>query len=263
MPSGRVSSADIDKGARWSSDLAKPLATAKAGIICLTPNNFAAPYILFESGALSKTVDKSFVCTLLIGMEPSDVSGPLADFQATKPTRDDLLHLLTTLNKALGESAVEDAQLQAAFEVFWPKIEGKLGSLPPDGPTDRPHRTERELLEELVDSMRSRTAWDTVNWQRAEQTLNLIVTRLSNTETSSRPDPYTWTTDMWRGGVRAERVEPDLTKLDLARHYDEVAKNLGSDTPSGSAVPTANAVATLPIGSRRAAARKARAKIGH
>jgi hypothetical protein len=50
-----LSSADIDKGARWNSDLAAALATSKAGIICLTPNNLTAPYVLFESGALSKT----------------------------------------------------------------------------------------------------------------------------------------------------------------------------------------------------------------
>src|SRR5437879_5490786 len=109
-----LSSADIDKGARWSSDLAAALATATAGIICLTPNNLAAPYVLFEAGALSKTVEKPFVCTLLIGMEPSDVSGPLAQFQATKPTKEDLLQLLKSLNKALGQSALKDQQLESA-----------------------------------------------------------------------------------------------------------------------------------------------------
>jgi len=58
-----LSSADIDKGARWNSDLAAALATSKAGIICLTPNNFTAPYNLFDSGALSSTVEKTYVCT--------------------------------------------------------------------------------------------------------------------------------------------------------------------------------------------------------
>jgi hypothetical protein len=82
-----LSSANIDKGARWSSELATALANAKAGIICLTPDNLTAPYVLFESGAISKTVEKAFVCTLLIGLEPSDITGPLADFQATKPTK--------------------------------------------------------------------------------------------------------------------------------------------------------------------------------
>jgi TIR domain-containing protein len=150
-----LSSADIDKGARWNSDLATALATAKAGIICLTPNNLAAPYILFESGALSKTVDKAYVCTLLIGMEPSDVSGPLAQFQATKPTKDDLRQLMKTLNKALGASALKDSQVEATFDLCWPKLKERLDNLPADGPTGRPHRSERELLEELVNTVRS------------------------------------------------------------------------------------------------------------
>jgi hypothetical protein len=59
-----LSCADIDKGARWISELSAALETAKAGIICLTPNNLVAPYVLFESGAISKTVGKARVCPL-------------------------------------------------------------------------------------------------------------------------------------------------------------------------------------------------------
>lgn len=153
-----LSSADIDKGARWSSDLAAALATAKAGIICLTPNNLTAPYILFESGALSRTVEKPFVCTLLIAMEPSDVSGPLAQFQATKLTKEDLLQLLKTLNKALGKSALRDSQVETTFDLCWPKLKERLDSLPSDGPTGRPQRSDRDLLEELVDLSRAASA---------------------------------------------------------------------------------------------------------
>ena len=79
-----LSSADIDKGARWSSEIASRLAQTKAGIICLTPSNLSEPWILFEAGALSKTLESTFVCPLLIDLEKSDVSGPLAQFQATK-----------------------------------------------------------------------------------------------------------------------------------------------------------------------------------
>jgi hypothetical protein len=53
-------STGMDKGTVWASDLTAALGAAKAGIICLTPNNLNAPYILFEAGAISKTVDKSF-----------------------------------------------------------------------------------------------------------------------------------------------------------------------------------------------------------
>lgn len=153
-----LSSADIDKGTRWNEELAAALLTAKAGIICLTPNNLDTPYLLFEAGALSKRPDKPYVCTLLIGMEPSDVSGPLAQFQATKPTKVELLHLVKTLNKILGESAVRDAQVEATFDLCWPKLQEKLNNLPADGTTARPHRPDRDLLEEIVDRLRSVTA---------------------------------------------------------------------------------------------------------
>jgi hypothetical protein len=102
-----------------------------AGIICLTPNNLKEPYVLFESGAILKAVDKPFVCTLLIGLEPSDVSGPLALFQATKLTKEDLLQLLQNLNKGLGQSALKDQQLNDAFEAFFPKINRPLWAAVP------------------------------------------------------------------------------------------------------------------------------------
>jgi hypothetical protein len=53
-----VSSEDIDKGTRWSSDIAKELDNSAYGILCVTQDNLAAPWINFEAGALSKSVDK-------------------------------------------------------------------------------------------------------------------------------------------------------------------------------------------------------------
>ena len=53
-----LSSADIDKGARWSSDIAVRLQSARAGIICLTPGNLRSEWILFEAGALSRSFKK-------------------------------------------------------------------------------------------------------------------------------------------------------------------------------------------------------------
>jgi hypothetical protein len=203
-----LSSADINKGARWNSDLAAALATSKAGIICLTPHNLTAPYILFESGALSRTVDKAFVCTLLIGMEPSDVSGPLAQFQATKPTKDDMLQLLRTLNKA-AESSIKDSQVEATFGLVWPKLKEKLDNLPPDGSPARPQRKERELLEELVDSVRSATAQGAQDTDTLHQVSGLvarIADRVASLEASVRAidhPSYVWNTDDIAGSYAA------------------------------------------------------------
>ncbi len=47
---------DIEKGARWGSDILTELDSSDIGIICLTKENLEKPWILFESGALSKTL---------------------------------------------------------------------------------------------------------------------------------------------------------------------------------------------------------------
>jgi hypothetical protein len=152
-----LSSADIDKGARWSTDVAARLEIAKAGIICLTPSNLHSDWILFEAGALSKTLKNTFVCPLLIGLEPTDIKGPLAQFQATRAIKDELLQLLKTLNAALGDGALPDSHIDEAFEVWWPKLDEQLKKLPPDGSTSVPSRTERDLLEEILQYVRNQS----------------------------------------------------------------------------------------------------------
>lgn len=71
-----VSSEDIDKGARWSSDIATELDDSSFGILCVTEDNFEAPWLNFEAGALGKSVEKSNV-------KRSDVHGPILQFQST------------------------------------------------------------------------------------------------------------------------------------------------------------------------------------
>jgi hypothetical protein len=75
---------DIAKGTRWESDIAKELETCLLGLLILTPGNVEAPWLMFEAGALSKTIEKSKVCPLLFGLKPADIKGPLVHFQAAK-----------------------------------------------------------------------------------------------------------------------------------------------------------------------------------
>ena len=153
-----LSSEDIPKGSRSTGEIADALANARAGIICLTPNNLTAPWILFEGGGIAKTVtEKPLACTLLIGLEPSEVSKPLGDFQHTRLMEKELLQLVRTLNKALGNSALPEPQVEKTFDVFWPKLKEKLdlNKLPPDGPTDKAKRTPEDLLAEILDTLRS------------------------------------------------------------------------------------------------------------
>jgi hypothetical protein len=47
---------DIAKGARWSNEISAELDGSQVGIIILTREAIAAPWIMFEAGALSKNV---------------------------------------------------------------------------------------------------------------------------------------------------------------------------------------------------------------
>src|SRR3954469_20494730 len=51
-----LSTQDLTAGMRWGSELASQLERTDFGVICLTPDNLQAPWILFEAGALAKAV---------------------------------------------------------------------------------------------------------------------------------------------------------------------------------------------------------------
>jgi hypothetical protein len=150
-----ISSEDIDKGARWSSDIAGELNKTKFGIICVTPDNLEAPWLNFEAGALSKTLDKTFVCPYLFGLKPSDLRGPLVQFQACLSQKEDTRRLIGTLNAALEKEGLSDRQLDKTFEVWWPELEKQLDKLGSTKAAPKARRSEREILEEILALVRS------------------------------------------------------------------------------------------------------------
>ena len=159
MPSVKpwMSQTDINKGSRWNPDISQNLDTAKAGIFCLTPSNLTSASILFEAGAISKSVSESRVYTLLSDVEIADLRWPLAQFQATSLHKDDVSKMLRDINKdlaRLGEPFSPDDILEEAFDLWWPKLEEKLSKLPTDAARATPVRTERDLLEEVLELVR-------------------------------------------------------------------------------------------------------------
>jgi len=106
--------------------LPKKLATTKAGIVCLTPNNQNAPWLNFEAGALSKTVEKEMVCPYLFQLKSSDVTGALVQFQAAEANKPDTFRLLATLNRAITPKPLSDVMLSETFENWWGKFESRF-----------------------------------------------------------------------------------------------------------------------------------------
>lgn len=44
---------DIEKGGRWSTDIAKELSSSEVGVLCITRDNIHSDWILFEAGAVA------------------------------------------------------------------------------------------------------------------------------------------------------------------------------------------------------------------
>jgi hypothetical protein len=121
-----VSSEDIDKGSRWSTDIAKELVNSTYGILCVTKDNFKAPWLNFEAGALSKELDASRVCPFLFNIKKSEIEGPLLQFQATTNTKEDFFKLMSSVNNSRMDQKLPDDRLRRTFEVWWPSLEESL-----------------------------------------------------------------------------------------------------------------------------------------
>ncbi len=149
---------DIAKGTRGNTVIAEELEQAGVGLLCLTPDNLDAPWIMFEAGALSKKLDTSRVCPILFaGLETTDLKGPLVQFQAAKFNKEEIRKMLTMVNKELGENALETKVLDSVFEKWWPDLEQRVESLLSEAPESAPRavRSDRELLEEILSITRS------------------------------------------------------------------------------------------------------------
>ncbi len=160
-----LSSEGTDKGSRWLNELSKELQDGNFGLICLTPDNLEAPWILFEAGALSKALDNSRVCPFLIQLSPSDLKGPLAQFQATMPEKEDMRKLVKSINTALSDKALPENKLDKAFDQWWETFDESLCKAMaqiPGPPDSSPKRPQEDILEEvlmLCRSMAQAPAW--------------------------------------------------------------------------------------------------------
>ncbi len=147
---------DIDKGARWLNEISKELEQSSAGILCVTKENLEAAWIMFEAGALAKSLDKSRVMPLLFDIDASDLQGPLVQFQAVRFDESDVYKMLQSINKAQGDAALSDSVLKDAFDKGWSDLDSQVQLIQETSVSNaaRPQRTERELIVEILKTVR-------------------------------------------------------------------------------------------------------------
>lgn len=147
----------IEKGARPLEEIAAALETIQIGICCLTPENLASEWILYEAGALSKSIGtKSRLCTFLLGgLTPEGVPPPLGMFQHSRSDKEDTLQMLKSINKSISEDPVPEPALEKLFEKMWPELEQSIKTMPSPEKDVPAERSEREMIAEILDFVRS------------------------------------------------------------------------------------------------------------
>lgn len=92
-----MSAKDIDKGSNWIVELARELEDSEFGIICLAPDNLLSPWLNYEAGAITKSVN-SRVCPILFGVDKGDVKPPMSQLQLTAIEKDEFVLLMGSMN---------------------------------------------------------------------------------------------------------------------------------------------------------------------
>jgi len=148
-----VSEKDISAGERWAQAIAGELESSNFGILCITPENLTSEWILFEAGALSKSMQDAKVIPLLFGLELSDLSGPLSQFQALKVDQQGLLEVTKAIN-AVAETKAAEATINQLVPALWPQLQQLLDEIPDKEDSEKHMRPQTEILEDLVSQVR-------------------------------------------------------------------------------------------------------------
>jgi len=152
-----MSDRDIEKGTKGLTEVGKALEGMKVGIVCLTPENLDAAWILYEAGALSKTFsdDKTRLCTYLLGgLQPQNVKPPLSMFQWTRSEKEDTKKLVQTVNTAISEEPLPPERLNTIFETWWPQLEVKFKAMPAPEKIVDVTRDPNEMINEILELCR-------------------------------------------------------------------------------------------------------------
>lgn len=149
-------SGDIEKGARWVKEVSEQVGASRVGIFCLTRENLDSRWLHFEAGALAQAEDTR-ACTLLLDLAPSEVSGPLAQFQHTSFKKADVEKLVQTINQAVGragEKELTETTLKKGFSAFWPEFASLVEGIAQSEPTTGEIKENFELVDEILEVVR-------------------------------------------------------------------------------------------------------------
>jgi len=152
-----VSDTDIEAGSRSLDEIHSALADSSVGIVIVTRQNQNAAWLNYEAGALAKTVPsmKARVIPLLIDIEsPSQLTGPIAQFQARRLNESEFADVARSLGVLAGvEATTVDRRLPSVWATLRSEVESAIERHKAE-PSSAPKRTQADLLEEVLAHVR-------------------------------------------------------------------------------------------------------------
>ena len=94
------------------------------------------------------------VIPLLFDLDFSDISGPLAQFQAKKLEKEGMREVIYAINQCTDKPSAEEL-IGRRFDPLWATFEESLRKVPGKEPSEKSKRTQAQILEELVSTVRS------------------------------------------------------------------------------------------------------------
>ena len=150
-----MSDESLRSGKAWFPEIMKQLETIEVAVVCLTPDNLEAPWLIFESGAVAgKLSDTKRVVPYYLGLKPSDVTGPLSHYQGRQAEREATWELVKDINEATG-ATVDVNILQKKFEKFWSELEEAIAKAPASQEPATAHRSVEDMVREILDLSRA------------------------------------------------------------------------------------------------------------
>jgi hypothetical protein len=115
-------SSDIEKGALWFGELTSSLQKAKAGVVCLTPQNLLSPWMHFEVGALFSRRKQQRVFVYTLGVRSDELKGPFGHFQSSIATKDETMKMVRSIAKLYRGVPFSTDE----FDTRWPGFEERF-----------------------------------------------------------------------------------------------------------------------------------------
>lgn len=117
-----MSAMSIQAGQQWFAELMKALEDSRFAIVCVTKRSLGAPWVMFESGALSAKFGEPRIVPLLLDCDVEDLVDPLARFNAVRFDEEGVRELFVAINASVGSPLASKA-LRAVFTAIWPALE--------------------------------------------------------------------------------------------------------------------------------------------